>query len=243
MNPTFQDRLGIAVALRKSLPSNDRPWVQIPSAHHRRFGENTMKSPDRPLGPAIRRCGWASDDPILVTYHDAEWGAPEHDDRKLFEFLVLEGAQAGLSWLTVLKKRDAYRRAFDTFDPERVARYDSRKVRALLGDPGIIRNRLKIDAAISNAVAFLSIQKEFGTFDEYVWRFVGGKPKMNRWKALRQIPARTRQSDAMSSALKGRSFKFVGTTICYAYMQAVGMVNDHVVSCFRRRDPDSVHPG
>ena len=202
-----------------------------------------MKSPDRPLGPAIRRCGWASDDPILVTYHDAEWGAPEHDDRKLFEFLVLEGAQAGLSWLTVLKKRDAYRRAFDTFDPVRVARYDSRKVRALLGDPGIIRNRLKIDAAISNAVAFLSIQKEFGTFDEYVWRFVGGKPKMNRWKALRQIPARTRQSDAMSSALKGRSFKFVGTTICYAYMQAVGMVNDHVVSCFRRRDPDSVHPG
>ncbi|HYS72988.1 MAG TPA: DNA-3-methyladenine glycosylase I [Thermoplasmata archaeon] len=201
-----------------------------------------MKSPDRPLGPAIRRCGWASDDPILVTYHDAEWGAPEHDDRKLFEFLVLEGAQAGLSWLTVLKKRDAYRRAFDTFDPVRVARYDSRKVRALLGDPGIIRNRLKIDAAISNAVAFLSIQKEFGTFDEYVWRFVGGKPKMNRWKALRQIPARTRQSDAMSSALKGRSFKFVGTTICYAYMQAVGMVNDHVVSCFRRRDPDSVHP-
>ncbi len=189
------------------------------------------------------RCEWATADPLLATYHDTEWGTPEHDDRKLFEFLVLEGAQAGLSWLTVLKKRDAYRRAFDRFDPERVARYDSRKVRALLGDPGIIRNRLKIDAAISNAVAFLSIQKEFGTFDEYVWRFVGGKPKMNRWKALRQIPARTRESDAMSSALKERSFKFVGTTICYAYMQAVGMVNDHVVSCFRRRDPDGVHPG
>ncbi len=202
-----------------------------------------MKSTDRPLGPAIRRCGWASDDPILVTYHDAEWGTPEHDERKLFEFLVLEGAQAGLSWLTVLKKRDAYRRAFDNFDPERVARYDNRKVRSLLGDPGIIRNRLKVDAAISNAVAFLSIQREFGTFDEYVWRFVGGKSKMNRWKALSQIPARTRESDAMSSALKDRGFKFVGTTICYAYMQAAGMVNDHVVSCFRRRDPDRVHPG
>ena len=191
----------------------------------------------------VKRCEWALSDPALLAYHDAEWGIPEHDDRKLFEFLVLEGAQAGLSWLTVLKKRENYRRAFDRFDPSRVARYDSRKVKALLADEGIIRNRLKIDAAISNAVAFLSIQKEFGTFDEYVWRFVGGKPKMNRWKALRQIPARTRESDSMSSALKDRSFKFVGTTICYAYMQAVGMVNDHVVSCFRRRDPDSLRAG
>ncbi len=199
--------------------------------------------PDRRLGRSPRRCAWASDDETLLAYHDSEWGTPEHDDRKLFEFLVLEGAQAGLSWLTVLRKRDAYRRAFDQFDPERVARYDSRKVRALLGDPGIIRNRLKIDAAISNAAAFLAIQTEFGTFDEYVWRFVGGKPKINRWKALSEIPARTRESDAMSSALKDRGFKFVGTTICYAYMQAVGMVNDHVVSCFRRRDPDSVRPG
>ncbi len=199
--------------------------------------------PDRRLGRSPRRCAWASDDETLLAYHDSEWGTPEHDDRKLFEFLVLEGAQAGLSWLTVLRKRDAYRRAFDQFDPERVARYDSRKVRALLGDPGIIRNRLKIEAAISTAGGFLSIQTEFGTFDEYVWRFVGGKPKINRWKALSEIPARTRESDAMSSALKDRGFKFVGTTICYAYMQAVGMVNDHVVSCFRRRDPDSVRPG
>ena len=189
------------------------------------------------------RCEWATADPLLAVYHDTEWGTPEHDDRKLFEFLVLEGAQAGLSWLTVLKKRENYRRAFDRFDPSRVARYDSRKVKALLADEGIIRNRLKIDAAISNAVAFLSIQKEFGTFDEYVWRFVGGKPKMNRWKALSQIPARTRESDAMSSALKDRGFKFVGTTICYAHMQAVGMVNDHVVSCFRHRDPDSLRAG
>src|SRR5207244_13485316 len=149
----------------------------------------------------------------MTVYHDREWGVPEHDDRRLFEFLVLEGAQAGLSWLTVLKKRDAYRRAFDTFDPKRVARYDSRKVRTLLGDPGIIRNRLKIDAAISNAGAFLSIQKEFGTFDEYVWRFVGGKPKMKRWKTLRQIPARTRESDAMSTALKARGVKSVVSTV------------------------------
>ncbi len=189
------------------------------------------------------RCEWATADPLLATYHDTEWGTPEHDDRKLFEFLLLEGAQAGLSWLTVLKKRENYRRAFDRFDPSRVARYDSRKVKALLADDGIVRNRLKIEAAISNAVAFLSTQKEFGTFDEYIWRFVGGKPKMNRWKALSQLPSRTRESDAMSSALKDRGFKFVGTTICYAHMQAVGMVNDHVVSCFRRRNPNRVHPG
>ena len=152
----------------------------------------------------------------------------------MFEFLVLEGAQAGLSWLTVLKRRDAYRRAFDHFDPARVARYDSRKVRTLLTDPGIIRNRLKIQAAISNASAFLAVQEEFGTFDAYSWTFVGGKPKVNRWKSLSQIPARTRESDALSAALKDRGFTFVGSTICYAHMQAVGMVNDHVLSCFRR---------
>ncbi len=189
--------------------------------------------------PPIQRCAWASDDETLVAYHDSEWGRPEHDDRKLFEFLVLEGAQAGLSWLTVLKRRDAYRRAFDDFDPARVARYDSRKVRVLLADPGIIRNRLKIQAAISNASAFLAVREEFGTFDAYSWTFVGGKPKVNRWKSLSQIPARTRESDALSAALKDRGFTFVGSTICYAHMQAVGMVNDHVLSCFRRTGPGS----
>ncbi len=194
-----------------------------------------MKSAEGRPPPSAPRCAWASDDGPLMAYHDSEWGTPEHDDQKLFEFLVLEGAQAGLSWLTVLKKRDAYRRAFGDFDPARVARYDSHKVEALLANPAIIRNRLKIDAAISNAVAFLAIQKEFDSFDAYVWRFVGGTPKMNRWRSLRQIPARTTESDELSAALKGRAFKFVGTTICYAYMQAVGMVNDHVLSCFRRQ--------
>ncbi len=180
-----------------------------------------------------RRCEWAAGDPILVEYHDTEWGIPEHDDRKLFEFLVLEGAQAGLSWRTVLKKRESYRRSFDNFDPERVARYDSTKVRALLADDGIIRNRSKIASAVRNAKAFLTVQREFGSFDAYVWLFVGGEPKQNRWKALKQIPARTKESDEMSEALKRRGFKFVGSTICYAYMQAVGMVNDHLTHCFR----------
>lgn len=195
---------------------------------------------------SVRRCEWVTGDPVLVEYHDEEWGVPEHDDRKLFEFLVLEGAQAGLSWLTVLKKRASYRRAFDNFDPDRVARYDSRKVRTLLADDGIVRNRSKIAAAILNANAFVAVQREFGTFDSYVWRFVGREPKMNRWTDIRQIPTTTKQSDEMSEALKRRGFKFVGSTICYAYMQAVGMVNDHVIRCFRRdagsRPPRSVPP-
>ncbi len=189
---------------------------------------------DRDSGPSRRRCEWAEGDPVIVEYHDTEWGIPEHDDRRLFEFLVLEGAQAGLSWLTVLKKRDNYRRAFDNFDPERVARYTSRKVRTLLTDDSIIRNRLKVSATILNAKAFLTVQEEFGSFDAYVWRFVGGQPIQNRWRTLGQVPARTKESDAMSQALLKRNFKFVGSTICYAYMQAVGMVNDHVVYCFRR---------
>jgi len=179
------------------------------------------------------RCEWAKGEPILVKYHDEEWGIPRHDDSTLFEFLVLEGAQAGLSWLTILKKRANYQRAFDHFDPERVARYDSRKVNALLADEGIIRNRLKIEAAIQSANAVLAIQEEFGSLDAYVWQFVRGRPIRNRWKTLSQIPARTVESDAMSQALKARHFKFVGSTICYAYMQAVGMVDDHVTSCFR----------
>jgi DNA-3-methyladenine glycosylase I len=169
----------------------------------------------------------------MVKYHDEEWGVPVHDDRKLFEFLILEGAQAGLSWETILKKRANYRRAFDRFDPARIARYGPRKVRELLADAGIVRNRLKIAATITNAEAFLAVRKEFGTFDAYVWRFVDGKPKINFRSASESIPARTEESDALSKDLKKRGFRFVGSTICYAFMQATGMVNDHAHDCFR----------
>ena len=182
----------------------------------------------------MARCEWATVDPLMMTYHDQEWGVPEHDDRKLFEFLVLEGAQAGLSWLTILKRRKAYRNAFDGFNPRKVARYGARDSARLLADSGIIRNRLKISATIRNAKAFLAVQKEFETFDKYMWKFVGNKPKKNHWNSMRQIPAKTKESDAMSLDLRSRGFSFVGSTICYAHMQAVGMVNDHVVSCFRR---------
>lgn len=180
----------------------------------------------------IIRCEWAGT-PLLSAYHDEEWGVPVHDDHILFEFLILEGAQAGLSWETILRKRDNYRRAFDNFDPEIVARYGEEKVEEFLGNPGIIRNRLKIAAAIRNAQAFLAVQKEFGSFDRYIWGFVGGKPIQNKWNGLQDLPATTEQSDAMSSDLKRRGFKFVGSTICYAFMQATGMVNDHTVNCFR----------
>jgi len=180
------------------------------------------------------RCPWASNE-LSVRYHDEEWGVPTHDDRKLFEFLVLEGAQAGLSWDTILRKRENYRAAFDGFDPKPVAAYDRRKLQALLRDPGIVRNRLKIASAVQNAQAFLKIQNEFGSFDRYIWQFVGGKPLVNAWRFAKQIPASTPQSDAMSKDLKGRAFTFVGTTICYAFMQAVGMVNDHLMTCFRRK--------
>lgn len=183
-----------------------------------------------------KRCAWAGTDPLYVAYHDAEWGVPLHDDRALFEFLVLEGAQAGLSWSTILRKRDAYRRAFDRFDPEKVARYNKRKIAALLADAGIVRNRAKIESAIKNAKAFLEVQAEFGSFDAYQWRFVDGRPLQNHWRAIREIPAQTVQSDAMSKDLKSRGFSFVGSTIIYAHMQAVGMVNDHLVDCFRHRE-------
>jgi DNA-3-methyladenine glycosylase I len=169
----------------------------------------------------------------MMEYHDREWGVPEHDDRRLFEFLILEGAQAGLSWMTVLRKREHYRKAFEGFDPRRIARYEGRDLKRLLADGGIIRNRLKISAAIRNAHAFLEVQKECGTFDAYMWKFVGDRPKKNRWRSMGQIPAKTKESDAMSADLKGRGFSFVGSTICYAHMQAVGMVNDHLVRCFR----------
>ena len=179
------------------------------------------------------RCQWTGSDPRYVAYHDEEWGVPVHDDRLHFEFLVLEGAQAGLSWSTILNKRDNYRRAFDNFDPAAVAAYDEEKIAALLSDPGIVRNRLKVNAAVRNAQAFLRVQEEYGTFDAYVWPFVGGRPIVNAWEHLRQIPAETDESRALSADLKKRGFTFVGPTIIYAHMQAVGMVNDHVVSCFR----------
>lgn len=179
------------------------------------------------------RCSWGDSHPLYIDYHDREWGVPEHDDHRLFEFLVLEGAQAGLSWLTVLKKREEYRRAFDEFDPKVVARYGAKKVKALLRNEGIIRNRLKIESAIQNARAFLKVQKEFGSFDAFLWQFVGGKPKRNAWKSIKEIPAKTPESDAMSQELRKREFRFVGSTICYSHMQACGMVNDHIVTCFR----------
>ena len=180
----------------------------------------------------VSRCHWASNQ-WNIPYHDTEWGVPVHDDRLLFEFLILEGAQAGLSWDTILRKRERYREVFDHFDASRVARYEARKVRSLLADPGIVRNRLKIAATIGNARAFLQIQREFGSFDAYIWQFVGGQPKRNRWARQKSVPPRTAESDAMSKDLQRRGFRFVGSTICYAFMQAVGMVNDHATSCFR----------
>ncbi len=179
------------------------------------------------------RCEWCGDDPLYIAYHDEEWGVPLHDERKLFEMLILEGAQAGLSWITILRKRENYRRAFDNFEPETVAAYDEAKVAALLDDPGIVRNKLKVRAAITNAQAFLEVQEAFGAFDSYIWGFVEGQPIQNAWRSLSEIPAQTPQSEAMSQDLKKRGFKFVGPTICYAFMQATGLVNDHVVDCFR----------
>jgi DNA-3-methyladenine glycosylase I len=178
------------------------------------------------------RCDWAQN-PLSIRYHDEEWGVPQHDDRVLFEFLILEGAQAGLSWDTILKKRENYRAAFDDFAPERIAAYDRRKIQKLLRDPGIVRNKLKISSAVQNAEAFLKVQAGFGSFERYIWEFVDGSARVNAWSSLKQVPARTSQSDAMSKDLRKRGFNFVGSTICYAFMQAVGMVNDHVVDCFR----------
>jgi DNA-3-methyladenine glycosylase I len=182
-----------------------------------------------------RRCAWARTD-LSIPYHDREWGVPVHDDRLHFEFLILDGAQAGLSWETILRKRENYRKAFDGFDPRIVARYGARKVAGLLEDPGIVRNRLKIQAAIGNAKAFLEVQREFGSFDAYVWSFVGGKPKVNRRRSLKEVPATTRESDALSRDLRTRGFRFAGSTICYAFMQAAGLVNDHLVTCPRHRE-------
>jgi DNA-3-methyladenine glycosylase I len=184
----------------------------------------------------IERCPWAyGPSPLYIPYHDKEWGVPVHDDRVQFEFLTLESAQAGLSWSTILNKREGYRRAFAGFDPVKVARFSAARIAAILKDPGIVRNRLKVNAAVNNAKRFLEVQKEFGTFSKYIWGFVGGKPKVNRWKTLAQLPATSAESDALSADLKRRGFKFVGSTIMYAHMQATGLVNDHLVTCFRHR--------
>ncbi len=186
-----------------------------------------------PKADAPPRCSWAGGSPLMLQYHDTEWGVPAHDDRTLFEFLVLEGAQAGLSWETILKKRENYRRAFDNFDATRIARYGERDVERLLADAGIVRNRLKVAATVNNAQRTLEVREEFGSFDRYIWRFVGGKPVKNSFRSLSEMPAKTAESEAMSVELLRRGFKFVGPTICYAFMQAVGMVNDHTVDCFR----------
>jgi len=222
----YKASLNLVYAIEGALTGRD--WNRLPA---KRKAQLKAAAAD-----AVKpRCAWPARDPLMLRYHDEEWGVPVHDDRKHFEFLILEGAQAGLSWRTVLYKRAAYRIAFAGFDPRRVARFDARKVRALMNNAGIIRNRLKIESAISNARAFLAVQKEFGSFDRYVWRFVGGRPIVNRWTTLRELPARTRESDALSADLKKRGFRFVGSTIVYAHMQATGMVNDHVQRCYRRR--------
>jgi len=184
----------------------------------------------------MKRCSWAGDDPLYRAYHDAEWGVPLHDDRALFEFLILEGAQAGLSWITILKKRENYRAAFDNFDATRVARYDANQIESLLQNAGIVRNRLKVQSAVVNAQKFLEVQQEFGSFDAFVWRFVDGRTKQNAWRSMAEVPASTPESDAMSRELKRRGFKFVGSTICYAFMQATGMVNDHITDCYRHKE-------
>ena len=189
----------------------------------------------------IERCAWARDE-LSIAYHDTEWGVPLHDDRALFELLILEGAQAGLSWITILKKRPAYRAAFDRFDVRKIARYDDAKVALLLANEGIVRNRLKIHATVQNAQSFIAVQKEFGTFDRYIWQFVEGRPLQNHWRLTDQLPARSAHSDAMSKDLARRGFKFAGSTICYAFMQATGMVNDHLVSCFRYKELAVVQP-
>ena len=196
----------------------------------------SQKIPESAANDGLTRCGWCGTDPLYVAYHDEEWGVPVHDDRKLFEFLVLEGAQAGLSWITILRKREAYRKAFAGFDPERVARFDARKVERLLQDPGIVRNRLKVASAVRNAKAFLKVQDECGGFAAYQWRFIGGKPRRNHWSSLKEVPPRTAESDAWSRDLRQRGFNFVGSTILYAHMQAVGMVNDHLTGCHRWKE-------
>jgi DNA-3-methyladenine glycosylase I len=183
-----------------------------------------------------KTCEWPNNNPLMIEYHDREWGVPLHDDNKLFEYMILDAFQAGLSWNTIINKRDNFRKAFDNFDPVKISKYRDRKIQSLLNDAGIIRNRLKVNAAVTNAKAFLKVQKEFGTFDKYIWQFTGGKTIVNKWKSIKEIPAKTKESDAMSKDLLKRGFKFVGSTICYAFMQAAGMVNDHITTCFRYKE-------
>ena len=192
------------------------------------------------MSPEKTSCEWPVDDDLMIAYHDEEWGVPLHDDRKLFEFLVLDAFQAGLSWRTILHKRENFRLAFDAFDAKLITRYKKRKIGQLLQNAGIVRNKMKIEATVGNAKAFLGVQSEYGSFDSYIWQFVGGKPKQNRWRSLKRLPASTPASDRMSKDLKDRGFKFVGTTICYAFMQAAGMVNDHLVKCFRYEEVQAV---
>jgi len=222
----YNASLNLVYAIEGALTGRD--WNRLPA-------KRKMQLKAAAADAVKPRCAWPANDPHMLRYHDQEWGVPVHDDRKHFEFLILEGAQAGLSWRTVLHKRAAYRAAFAGFDPRRVARFDARKVKTLLKNAGIIRNRLKIESAISNAHAFLAVQKEFGSFDRYVWQFVGGRPIVNRWTTLSEIPARTPESDALSTDLKKRGFRFVGSTIVYAHMQATGLVNDHLTHCYRHR--------
>ena len=184
----------------------------------------------------IKRCDWTSTNPLMIKYHDEEWGVPLHNDRKLFEFIILDAFQAGLSWNTIINKRKNFRKAFDNFDPVKISKYDAKKINELLNDAGIIRNKMKVNATIQNAKAFLLLKKEFGSFDKYIWQFTGGKTIVNKWKTLKELPAKTKESDAMSKDLKERGFNFVGSTICYAFMQAAGMINDHLVTCFRYKE-------
>ena len=192
------------------------------------------------MGEGLQRCGWCGNDPLYIAYHDEEWGIPQHDDRRLFEKLILEGAQAGLSWITVLRKREAYRKAFHGFDPEKVAAMTDAELETILQDPGIVRNRLKVFSARKNALAFLAVQREFGSFDAFLWSFVGGQPKVNQPRTLADVPAVTPEAEALSKALKKRGFTFVGPTIMYAYLQSMGLVDDHLITCWKRRSPDSL---
>ena len=228
----YRVSLNLAYAIEGML--RDTRWDRLPARVKAQL-KTAVADASRP------RCDWPTGSALMLRYHDEEWGVPVHDDRKHFEFLMLEGAQAGLSWLTILKKRENYRDAFAGFDARKVARFDKRNIRALLANPGIVRNRLKVESAVTNARAFLAVQKEFGSFDRYVWRFVGGKPIVNRWASLKQLPALTKESDALSADLKRRGFRFVGSTIIYAHMQATGLVNDHLVHCYRHREVNTRH--
>ena len=227
--------------MHKENKTQNKFWWRIGVQPRSEFSEKfpILNAPFHHKGISIMnvtRCPWGASHELYLPYHDEEWGVPQHDDRMLFEMLTLEGAQAGLTWLTILKKREGYRRAFDRFDAKKILRYTPARIEVLLADPGIVRNRLKVNGVVKNAHAFLAVQKEFGSFDRYIWQFVGGAPRINGWKSMQELPASTPESDAMSKDLKRRGFTFVGSTICYAFMQATGMVNDHLVDCFRWKE-------